>query len=105
MAKNYKTEKIGVTALCRVSAKGGEGIYLYIPKNYADAYHIVGADLAEVTFKRLFFKASDEEPKLVDSSVKDWSQRTKTEKKKAGGAESDDGSETVESAGFVEGEL
>lgn len=104
MAKNYKVEKIGVTALCRVSAKGGEGIYLYIPKNYADAYRITGADLAEVTFKRLFFKAADEEPKLVDSSVKDWSKRSVKEKKRVGEADAED-SEGAEASGLAEGEL
>jgi hypothetical protein len=68
MSENYKMRKIGVTALCRISAKGGEGIYLYIPKNFADVYGIVGADYAEVVFGKIFYESSEvpDKPKLVD---------------------------------------
>jgi hypothetical protein len=59
MSENFKSKKIGVTALCRISAKGGEGVYLYIPKNFADVYGIVGADYAEVDFEKIFFKTSE----------------------------------------------
>jgi hypothetical protein len=54
LSEKWKSEKIGVTALCRISAKGGEGLYLYIPKNFADAYGILGAEFAEVQFRKLF---------------------------------------------------
>jgi hypothetical protein len=54
LSEKWKTEKIGVVALCRISAKGGEGLYLYIPKNFADAYGILGAEFAEVQFRKLF---------------------------------------------------
>ena len=69
MSEKWKTEKIGVTALCRISAKGGEGLYLYIPKNFADAYGILGADFAEVQFRKLFRVKpldSEVETELVD---------------------------------------
>lgn len=74
MTKKYKVKKIGVTALCRVSAKGGEGIYLYIPKNYADAYGIPGAEYAEVKFGKLFFNVAELPEK---SNVKDWRNKSK----------------------------
>lgn len=69
MSEKWKSEKIGVTALCRISAKGGEGLYLYIPKNFADAYGILGAEFAEVQFRKLFRVKqpdSDAEAELVD---------------------------------------
>jgi hypothetical protein len=70
LAENWKTEKIGVTALCRISAKGGEGIYLYIPKHFASAYGLVGADYAEVRFTRIFIKIAEadieKKPSIVD---------------------------------------
>ncbi len=69
MSEKWKTEKIGVVALCRISAKGGEGLYLYIPKNFADAYGILGAEFAEVQFRKLFRAKpldSDSEAELVD---------------------------------------
>jgi hypothetical protein len=81
MSENYKTEKIGVTALCRISAKGGEGVYLYIPKNFAAAYSIVGADYAEVVFKKVFYKIAD--GPAVASKVVDMRSRSKKEEKKA----------------------
>ena len=69
MSEKWKSEKIGVTALCRISAKGGEGLYLYIPKNFADAYGILGAEFAEVQFRKLFRVKpldSEAETELVD---------------------------------------
>jgi hypothetical protein len=62
LSEKWKTEKIGVVALCRISAKGGEGLYLYIPKNFADAYGIVCAEFAEVQFRKLF-RAKPLDPK------------------------------------------
>jgi hypothetical protein len=81
MSLDYKTEKIGVTALCRISAKGGEGVYLYIPKNFADAYGVVGADYAEVVFKKIFTKIAEVPP--VPSKVIDLRSRSKKEQVKA----------------------
>ena len=75
MSENWKTEKIGVTALCRVSARGGEGVYLYIPKNFAEVYGIVGADYAEVIFGKVFYKVAEEAESK--SKVKDWRNRKK----------------------------
>lgn len=77
MAESYKSRKIGVKALCRVSAKGGEGVYLYIPKNFAEVYAITGANYAEVTFNKVFYKA----PAHPDSDVKDLRSRSKETKK------------------------
>lgn len=79
MSENYKIEKIGVTALCRISAKGGEGVYLYIPKNFAEVYGIVGADYAEVTFGKTFFKV--DQPIEKASKVIDLRSRSKKEQK------------------------
>jgi len=83
MSENYKTKKIGVTALCRVSAKGGEGIYLYVPKNFAEVYGVMAADYAEVRFGSLFFKVADEpapeESKVVDLRCKSRKVQDKTQ--------------------------
>lgn len=76
MSEKWKTEKIGVTALCRVSAKGGEGVYLYIPKNFADAYGIVGAEFCEVRFNRLF-KAKPLESEEGTGRIRDLRSRSK----------------------------
>ena len=86
MSKNYKSKKIGVTALCRISAKGGEGIYLYIPKNFAEVYGVVGADYAEVRFGSLFFevaqKSMPEQSEVVDL-------RSRSKKKSESGEDDD----------------
>jgi hypothetical protein len=76
MRDSYKTEKIGVTALCRVSAKGGEGVYLYIPKNFADVYGIAAAEYCEVTFgKAVFLKGEPQKKKK--GAVEDLRKNTK----------------------------
>jgi hypothetical protein len=80
MAENFKSKKIGVKALCRISAKGGEGIYLYIPKNFSDVYNIVGADYAEITFHKIFYKVEGH----PDSDVKDLRSRKKKQEKLEG---------------------
>lgn len=78
MSENLKSEKIGVTALCRISAKGGEGVYLYIPRNFATAYKIVGAEYAEINFRKIFRKTAAEEQKdICEEEVKDLTSRKK----------------------------
>ena len=67
MSKNYEARKIGVKALCRVSSKGGEGIYLYIPKKFADIYDLNTADSVEVDFVKAFYsKSTLAEPGVTD---------------------------------------
>ena len=76
MSENYKSKKIGVTALCRVSAAGGSGIYLYVPKNFAEVYNLAAAEYCEVHFVKSFFKSSDE----VVEKVRDLTSRKKAKK-------------------------
>lgn len=67
MKEKFKSRKIGVTALCRISAAGGSGIYLYIPKNFADVYSLSTAEYCEVLFVKAFSKDySEEETGPVD---------------------------------------
>jgi len=47
-------KKIGVNVLMRASAKGGSGVYLYIPRDYADTYGIKHGDKVEVRLLRVF---------------------------------------------------
>jgi len=54
--EDYKVQKLKVTVLCRVSAKGGSGVYLYIPRNFAEVYEISRAKFVEVEFKKIFRK-------------------------------------------------
>lgn len=73
MSEKYKQRKIGVSALCRLSAKGGAGIYLYIPRHYAEAYGLIGASFVEVHFRRVFIKVfrENDEDKIKDFRRKD----------------------------------
>ena len=108
MSENYKTEKIGVTALCRVSAKGGEGIYLYIPKNYADAYGIVGAEYVEVLFRKIFFKveeATQKPTKTID--MRSRPKKEKAAKSLANEKQPDDYLEKISAEGddFTKGDI
>lgn len=73
MSEAFKSRKIGVSALCRVSAAGGAGTYLYIPKNFAEVYGLAGADYVEVLFSNIFTKKYDaDEPKkkVIDLTSK-----------------------------------
>ena len=66
MKPTHKAKKIGVSALCRVSSKGGAGVYLYIPRNFAEVYGIVMADYAEIEFRKIFKKTWQEKKGPVD---------------------------------------
>ncbi len=81
---NLKARKIGVSALCRISASGGAGIYLYIPKHFADAYGIVGAAYAEVHFRQVFFDVAEAEKTDKEEKVVDLTSRKKASSKPAG---------------------
>lgn len=56
MKPEYRSKKVGVTALCRVSKKGGAGLYLYVPRNFGQLYDIDLADFVEVHFEKVFIK-------------------------------------------------
>lgn len=81
MSEKYKTRKIGVTALCRVSAKGGAGVYLYIPRHFSEAYGIMGSDFAEVHFRKVFILNLSEESDVGKEEVIDLTSRKKERKK------------------------
>jgi len=70
-------KKIGVTALMRASAKGGSGVYLYIPRDYADAYSIKSGDKVEVRLIRVQEEIPDEKVKAVDLSTRESKTRVK----------------------------
>jgi len=63
-------KKIGVNVLMRASAKGGAGVYLYIPRDYADTYGIKSGDKVEVRLLRVFEDIPDEKTRtdVVDLS-------------------------------------
>jgi len=61
-------KKIGVNVLMRASAKGGSGVYLYIPRDYADTYGIKSGDKVEVRLLRVFEEIPDEKTDAVDLS-------------------------------------
>lgn len=61
-------KKIGVTALMRASAKGGSGVYLYIPRDYADTYGIKSGTKVEVRLIRVQEDIPEEKPDAVDLS-------------------------------------
>lgn len=65
MPEDTKVHKIGVSALCRVSTKGGAGTYLYIPRLFAETYDLVSGNVVEVYFRKVFKKvfAEEENPK------------------------------------------
>ena len=79
MTDKFKARKIGVSALCRVSAAGGSGIYLYIPKNFADVYGLVGTDYVQVFFSKAFKKVYEK----ADAKVVDLTSRKKKLPQKA----------------------
>jgi len=63
--------KVGVTALMRASAKGGAGLYLYVPKDYADAYDIHSGDKVEAKIIRVLRQVPlNLEPGEIDLSRK-----------------------------------
>jgi len=65
-------EKVGVTLLLRASRKGGAGLYLYVPGDYADTYNMKSGDKIEARIVRILREVPDVKP--VDSSVKDLSE-------------------------------
>jgi len=71
-------KKIGVNVLMRASAKGGSGVYLYIPRDYADTYGIKSGDKVEVRLLRVFEEIPD---KKTETDVVDLS-RVKPKRKK-----------------------
>jgi len=66
------TEKVGVTLLLRASRKGGAGLYLYVPGNYADTYNMKSGDNVEAKIVRIHREIPDVKP--VNPSVKDLSE-------------------------------
>jgi len=64
-------EKVGVTLLLRASRKGGAGLYLYVPGDYADTYHIKSGDKVEAKIVRVHREIPDinkPDPKIKDLS-------------------------------------
>jgi len=74
LTEKNKTEKIGVSALCRISAKGGSGTYLYVPRLFAKTYNLISGNVVEVYFRRVFktvINDAEEEPsekRVIDLS-------------------------------------
>jgi len=63
LTEKNKIEKIGVSALCRISAKGGSGTYLYVPRLFAKTYNLISGNVVEVYFRRVFKTVyAEEEP-------------------------------------------
>jgi len=58
--------KIGVTVLMRASAKGGSGVYLYMPRDYADTYGIKHGDKVEARLLRVFEDIPDTKTEKTD---------------------------------------
>jgi len=71
-SEETRVQKIGVSALCRVSTKGGAGTYLYIPRLFAETYDLVSGNVVEVYFRKVFKKIYVEEenpkPAILDLS-------------------------------------
>jgi len=61
-------KKIGVNVLVRASAKGGSGVYLYVPRDHADAYGIVPGKKVEIRLVSVEFDIPDKKPEAVDLS-------------------------------------
>lgn len=61
-------KKIGVNVLVRSSAKGGSGVYLYIPRDHADAYGIVPGRKVEIRLIRILEIVPDKKPDAKDLS-------------------------------------
>jgi len=72
-------KKIGVNVLMRASAKGGSGVYLYIPRDYADTYGIKSGDKVEVRLLRVFEEIPD---KKTETDVVDLTRAKPKRKKK-----------------------
>jgi len=70
-------KKIGVNVLMRASAKGGSGVYLYIPRDYADTYGIKSGDKVEVRLLRVFEEILDKKPDITDLSTKKATRKKK----------------------------
>jgi len=70
-------KKIGVNVLMRASAKGGSGVYLYIPRDYADTYGIKSGDKVEVRLIRVFEEILDKKPEITDLSTKKAARKKK----------------------------
>jgi len=70
------TEKVGVTLLLRASRKGGAGLYLYVPGDYADTYNMKSGDKVEAKIMRIHREIPDITPK-PDPKVKDLSEAGK----------------------------
>jgi hypothetical protein len=72
LTEKNKIEKIGVSALCRISAKGGSGTYLYVPRLFAETYGLISGNVVEVYFRRVFKTVyAEEEPsekRVIDLS-------------------------------------
>ena len=71
MPEDVKAEKIGVSALCRVSTKGGAGTYLYIPRLFAETYSLISGDVVEVYFRKVFkrvYVEENEKSRVIDLS-------------------------------------
>jgi len=73
-------KKIGVSVLMRASAKGGSGVYLYMPRDYADTYGIKHGDKVEVRLLRVFEDIPDVKTEKTD--VVDLTKRRSKSKKK-----------------------
>jgi len=61
-------KKIGVNVLVRASAKGGSGVYLYIPRDHADVYGIKSGNKVEIRLLRIFEEAPDKPSNTEDLS-------------------------------------
>ena len=71
LTEKTKIEKIGVSALCRISAKGGRGTYLYVPRLFAETYNLISGNVVEVYFRRVFKTVyAEEEPSEKHASEK-----------------------------------
>ena len=83
MTEKNKTEKIGVSALCRISAKGGRGTYLYVPRLFAETYGLISGNVVEVYFRRVFKTViNDAEEEHSEKRVVDLSKERGKRKKK-----------------------
>ena len=82
MPEDTKVQKIGVSALCRVSSKGGAGTYLYIPRLFAETYDLVSGNTVEVYFRKVFKKVFAEEESQEKPTVLDLSKERGKRKKK-----------------------
>lgn len=70
--KQWSVREIGITVLSRASSPGGEGVYLYVPKDHARIYGIKPSDKVEVRLLRRYTPTTEAEqlPK-VDTDLSD----------------------------------